>query len=443
MTGRVLRLVAATFVLGATLLAATAATEPAAADGRAAPAVATDTRVPVLAYYYIWFDTTSWNRAKRDYPLIGRYSSNDASVMRTHIREAKRAGINGFIVSWKHTPSLDRRLSTLIDVAESEHFELSIIYQGLDFYRRPLPVERVAGDLDYFARTFADREPFRMFAKPLVIWSGTWEFSAEDIAATTAPVRDRLLVLGSEKNVAGIERLGDAVDGDAYYWSSVNPDTYPGYEAKLVDMAQAVHDRGGIWIPPAAAGFDARAIGGTTTVGRDDGRTLVRECAAAHRSRPDAIGIISWNEFSENSHIEPSVNHGSRYLAAASKCAATNGSPAIPAAGVGSSDTTDSSSPGKGPATGLIVAPLAIAVMGIALFVVLRRGNPGGDAGDDDRDPDGGHGPEAPGTTAPTDTVDITDLTEASEVTPAPTSRRARREQRDRRAASPAVGLET
>lgn len=394
MTRHVLRLVAATLLLAATVVTGTATPAPAAvaADDRTAPTLATDAPVPVLAYYYIWFDPSSWNRAKRDYPLIGRYSSNDASVMRTHIREAKRAGIDGFIVSWKHTPSLDRRLSTLIDIAESEHFSLSVIYQGLDFYRRPLPVERVAGDLEYFARTFADREPFEGFSKPLVIWSGTWEFTTEDIAVATAPVRDRLLVLGSEKNVAGIERLGDTVDGDAYYWSSVNPDTYPGYQAKLTDMAQAVHDRGGIWIPPAAAGFDARAIGGTTTVARDDGRTLVRECAAARRSRPDAIGIISWNEFSENSHIEPSVSHGSRYLGAAAKCASADGSGALPAAGVGSTDTTDSSSPGKGPATGLIVAPLALAAMGIALVVVLRRGDPGGDDGGSD---DGRPGPTA------------------------------------------------
>ena len=26
------------------------------------------------------------------------------------------------------------------------------------------------------------------------------------------------------------------------------------------------------------------------------------------------MGLISWNEFSENTHIEPSVRHGSRYL---------------------------------------------------------------------------------------------------------------------------------
>jgi hypothetical protein len=31
-------------------------------------------------------------------------------------------------------------------------------------------------------------------------------------------------------------------------------------------------------------------------------------------SSPDALGIISWNEYSENSHIEPSKTFGTKYL---------------------------------------------------------------------------------------------------------------------------------
>jgi hypothetical protein len=49
-------------------------------------------------------------------------------------------------------------------------------------------------------------------------------------------------------------------------------------------------------------------------VERKDGATLRRELHTAQASAPDALGIISWNEFSENSHVEPSLRHGGRYL---------------------------------------------------------------------------------------------------------------------------------
>jgi len=269
---------------------------------------------PLFAYYYIWFNGTSWDRAKTDYPVLGRYSSDDRGVMRQHIAWAKRAGIDGFIVSWKSTPVLNRRLERLADVAASERFKLLVIYQGLDFYREPLPAARVAHDLDWFSTHLADRRAFRAFRKPLVIWSGTWRFSRQDVAAVTRPRRKSLLILASERDVAGYRRLAGLVDGDAYYWASVNPRTYPDQAGKLRELGRAVHAGGGIWIPSAAPGFDARLVGGTSVVPRRGGATLREELDAAASSDPDALGLISWNEFSENTHIEPSVRSGTRYL---------------------------------------------------------------------------------------------------------------------------------
>jgi hypothetical protein len=292
-------------------------------------------------------------------------------VMRQQIVWAKQAGIDGFIVSWKHTPTLDRRLSRLIDVAQAENFSLEIIYQGLDFSRKPLPVLRVAGDLQFFVKTFAARTPFHVFSKPLVIWSGTWMYSAADIESVSRVVRHGILVLASEKNVDGYDRLAGSVDGDAYYWSSVNPDTNPGYLEKLTDISNAVHRGGGLWIAPAASGFDARTIGGTTVVDRQNGAVLEHELTTANASAPDAIGVISWNEFSENSQIEPSVKYGFRYLQV---LASTLGrQPSFPA-GSGVNDSTDSSSPGGGGyASGLIVAPIVAALSLLAGVVVFRR----------------------------------------------------------------------
>ena len=75
--------------------------------------------------------------------------------MRQHVRWAKAAGIDGFLVSWKSTPALDERLARLIQVADAEHFHLGIVYEGLDFHRRPLPIATVRHDLERFAATFA------------------------------------------------------------------------------------------------------------------------------------------------------------------------------------------------------------------------------------------------------------------------------------------------
>ena len=237
--------------------------------------------------------------------------------MRQHIRWAKDAGIDGL-----HRQLEDRRRPSTggwrswSDVARNEHFKLAIIYQGLDFEREPLPAARVAHDLRFFARPVRQESRLphlRQAARDLVGDVAVQRRSTS--RRSPRLVRNRLLILARARRTSrGYERLARFVDGDAYYWSSVNPDTYPGYEEKLDGMGEAVHARDGLWIAPAAAGFDARLIGGETVVPRLGGDTLPAEFDAALGSSPDAVGVISWNEFSENSHIEPSVRYGRDYI---------------------------------------------------------------------------------------------------------------------------------
>jgi hypothetical protein len=270
--------------------------------------------IPAFAYYYIWYQHASWDRAKTTYPTLGRYSSGDPKVIRRQIELAKKAGLGGFIVSWKSTHRLNRRLATLVRIADAEHFKLALIYEGLNFQRNPLKVNRVESDLLYFLHRFGRNPAFDLEGKPLVIWSGTWRFGRAEIAAVSHLVRGGMLLLASEKSVNGYRRVAKLVDGNAYYWSSVDPhvDTWAGH--KLDDMSKAIHDRGGLWIAPAAPGFDARKVGGTRNVPRLDGNTLRTEWRTALASTPDIIGVISWNEYSENSEIEPTTAFGTRYL---------------------------------------------------------------------------------------------------------------------------------
>ena len=328
---------------------------------------------PVFAHYYIWFQSTSWNRAKVDFPLAGRYTSDQESVMREHIELAKEIGLDGFIVSWKSTEVLDPRLETLIKVADEEDFHLALTYQGLDFDRKPLPVSTIELDLDHFIERYAGHPAFQYFDKPLVVLTGTWEMTPNDIARITNSRRDQLLILASEKNVEGYERIADLVDGDLYYWSSVNPDTYPGYPQKLIDMRNAIASHGGMWVAPVAPGFDAREVGGETRVDRADGKVLREQWNGALKSVPDMIGLISWNEFSENTHIEPSEMYGDSYAEVVAELTGARAPTAI---------DFDSSSPEGFDASPiwLRLAPIAalVVLIGYSTVRIARRGRGGG-----------------------------------------------------------------
>jgi hypothetical protein len=102
-------------------------------------------------------------------------------------------------------------------------------------------------------------------------------------------------------------------------------------------------------------------VGGHSVVPRRDGETFRRELDAATASSPDVIGIVSWNEFSENTHIEPSMKFGPRYLAVLADVLGAR----PPAVSEWSSDTAPSGVAASRYSYG---TPLLIAVGGLTLI---------------------------------------------------------------------------
>lgn len=277
-----------------------------------ASAPASREQVPVYAYFYQWFNPTSWNRAKVDHPLAGDYSSDDRAVLRQQIGQAQSAGLTGFLTSWKSTPVLNRRLQMLLDEAAPRHFDIGVVYEALDFRRRPLPIATVRHDMVELVTRWGPQLSSR-FGRPVIIWTGTQHYSVADVRRVRAAIGGRADLLASAKSAEEYRRLAAYVDGDAYYWSSANPGTaYT--RRRLHDLAAAVHGHHGIWLAPALAGFDGRTLGHTRTVPRDQGQTLLKSFQDALGSRPDAVGVISWNEWSENTYIEPGHRYGRQEL---------------------------------------------------------------------------------------------------------------------------------
>lgn len=271
--------------------------------------------VPVYAYFYQWFNRTSWSRAKIDYPLAGRYSSDDRTVLRRQIAQAQAAGLTGFLTSWKSTDTLNRRLQMLLDEARPRGFDVGVVYEALDFQRKPLAINIVHHDLTELVARWGRALTTGKFARPVIIWTGTADYSVAEIRSVHDALGGRAYLLASAKSAADYRRVAPFVDGDAYYWSSANPGTT--YTRNRLDaLARVVHEHQGIWLAPALAGFDGRPLHHARVVTRDRGRTLTRSLADAYASHPDAIGVISWNEWSENTYIEPGARYGRQELTA-------------------------------------------------------------------------------------------------------------------------------
>jgi hypothetical protein len=293
---------------------------------------------PVYAYFYQWFSASSWDRAKDDYPLAGRYSSDDATVIAKQVHEARNAGLDGFLTSWKDTPQLDRRLDRLLRVSVRWHFDIGVVYEALDFYRRPLPVSTVEHDLTLLVDRWGTRLTSSFYDRPLIIWTGIDEYSRAEVQRVRDALGDQALLLASAKQVADYDRIADLVDGEAYYWSSADP-TSSLTPRKLGELSADVHAHGGIWMAPATCGYDGTTLGHTRVVPRDHGQTLLRSLDLAYASRPDGVAVISWNEWSENTYIEPGQRYGDeeltvlrRYIASRTSSASSddNGAKAWP-----------------------------------------------------------------------------------------------------------------
>ena len=349
----------------------------------------------MLAYYYIWFDTPSWERAKIDSPTLGKYDSADAGVIAQHVAWARAAGIDALIVSWKHEPRLDEPLKVLVEASRAAGLRLVLLYQGLDFSRNPIDPGRIADDLAWFMEHYGHDPVFDVFGKPAIIMSGTPSFDRAAIKTfrTTLDDAGSAFLLGSEREADNYTALADLLDGDAYYWSSVDPSRDRNYQVRLQALADVIRVDGGLWLAPVAPGFDARLIGGTRVIERADGATYRTEWSTALSTEPDGLAVISWNEFSENSQIEPSVTFGSRYLEvtadlirttlgrpAATDPASATLAPSSPGASASTAPTSDPvpvvSDPGRAttPARVIaVVAGLVVLVPIVFLGVRARR----------------------------------------------------------------------
>jgi hypothetical protein len=327
---------------------------PAAVDS-ARPAAHPFPRV-VLAVLYTWYGTPAdpgggwrhWNHAilrmprqqvvgfhdpdreiepgRRDlgathYPEGGPYDSADPVRVRRQLAAARAAGLDGFAVSWWGREREDPRvLGTVFREAHAAGLVIAPYYETGELW--PRGAAGVAADL----RALLDRhgaEPawLRIADAPVVFLYASHRLRAPAWDAVRARLAGRGPRLFLVADVPRPEWLA-ARPGWLGRFEALHVYTPVGFLARGRDLgatyrslAELARAAGRPFVAAVAPGFDDRRIRAPgTLVERAGGATYDATWRAALAAAPAGVLVASWNEWHEGSEIEPSREHGARYL---------------------------------------------------------------------------------------------------------------------------------
>lgn len=307
----------------------------------------------VLAYYYGWFNGETWNSGQLSDRPAAPYDSGDRGVMSRQISEAQSAGINGFVMSWFGPDEgvTNGNLFGLLDTAAGQGFTVAA---DVDMSSNWLnSTDAALNAMRYMMSSVVTHGAYlRYDGKPVIFFWNQGRFSVsqwQEIRAQVDP--DHTTIWIAEGVASGYLPTFDGRNLYNIAWSR-NP---AGTNATWANRTKRA---GGYFVATAMPGFDDSRMGrGEATVIRDrsNGDYFRRSFAGAAASNPHMIIITSWNEYFENSHIEPSQTHGTFYLDLARELIAsyraTGTVPVSPAGGV-----TTQAPPANSP-TGVYASP--------------------------------------------------------------------------------------
>jgi hypothetical protein len=266
-----------------------------------------------MALYYPWYALDSWKSTVLIDNPITPYASNNPADVRRQMRQAKSAGIDSFVVSWAGPGTQsDKNFAMMLNQAKSLGFKVGIFLEILENNSQVRPASQLISWLNYLTSKYQNSPALlkvdgRLFVVPYLtdyIPLSTWKAIR---AAVRKDGHDVWLV--EDRQDLNYLSVFDGMWFDATF-SSLGPEVR--YWSLLAD-----HPAAKMWIPTVNPGVDDRRVPGrnpTTYIPRENGKRLRRMLAAAVTDDPNWIVAHTWNEWYENTYIEPSVNFGYKYL---------------------------------------------------------------------------------------------------------------------------------
>lgn len=282
-----------------------------------------DPRKLVLAFYYPWY-TTYHNPGIAQRPAQPRSTYRQAGVS-SMTRQAKANGVNGFVTSWAGARADGKQFALAVRAANRQHQvitgylesvmavdghlldgegrELQWLHELLRYRHSPAFLKTRSGIPVVFVYTMSELNHFqwanllhklytKYHEKVALIGDNAdpsylpYEYGVHAYAATAATSTLRASAINTSVRLKGHATL------------------YPGSAKKLLAL-------------PVSPGYDDQKLRGTQNpiVARDRGRRYEATWRAALAGQPDWIVVTSWNEWYEDTAIEPGSTTGAGALA--------------------------------------------------------------------------------------------------------------------------------
>ena len=309
----------------------------------------------VLAYYYIWFQESSFLKSMEKggsserfaglHPLVGAYNSWEPAIIEKHMQQMNRALIDALAVSWENEPEehgRNRTLDIVFNKAVDHNLKITV-----DYERGRSSLDKVYYDLFYFLNRYKDHPAMlKVDGCPVVMvwtaynhtpaeWQGVFD-KLEKNGIKAFPIMSGSYEYGKGKAYLGPFRaleeytlvdIEDCQLADFMKTMRGHIDDYnktegfrdgkpaqhhatisPGYDETRNEGRKSCN--GGF----NGAGWKDRTKFGTNYPDEPEGAYYRGTFEAAMASNPDWLHISTFNELAEFSHIEATWEHGYKYL---------------------------------------------------------------------------------------------------------------------------------
>lgn len=297
------------------------------------------------AYYYPWYGPDRhWDSGYQGTPLLGEYDSSQSSVIAQHIAWAKEYGIDFFALSWWGQNSFEDKVihGPFLEALGNNPLRFAILYESaglLNLQDGKINLdnasirEQLVSDFNYLAKSSLQHPlVLKINNRPVIFLYLTRTFVGdissafkEAKLAVTSQGCPEPFIIGDEIywQYPNQERI-NLFDGvTAYNMHTSVPNIADNFaenvERQYILFAKIAGQNGVDIIPNILPGFDDTAVRPEAhhPVIPRSVELFERQYNSAKKlaaGNPAIIMITSWNEWHEDTSIEPTVEEGAAYI---------------------------------------------------------------------------------------------------------------------------------